>query len=498
MSWLARSIANTLKLDETDDDVSNVNGDDTKNHEKLQNQNDDASSSSPNSTPRGVKGDISELTKTLTSQFWGVASFLAPPPQSEPYKPLLESESDNPEGKSISGSAKDEFESEPVGITGIRNDFVEIGGRFRSGISMISNNIALSEITKMASNFLQLGSDNEEEEGGGNNSVPWGGGAVGVTDEVVSFVRDIAMHPETWLDFPLPDNDDNDDFNMSDTQQEHALAVEHLAPRLAALRIELCPGYMSESCFWKIYFVLLHPRLDNNDAELLSTPQIVKARALLSLELKNRTKAKLPDCSVEGSTDVQDSSSNQHEEPPSVPTKTDHNVMPETPFPESGTSTAKAEHEMEKYPVMSTEIAIVDKSVIEDKYVDQAKDQNRVVDSYNVLVENDEDDADDWLQEEISEVGASGGTIPVESEEDVSFSDLEEDDGDVPPAFKKTSYTSDKDKRDWVQLRKTSADSSNITESGGIETAGSKKATPNNPNAKESNEWLDVDDIDVA
>ncbi|GMP27679.1 hypothetical protein CsSME_00003561 [Camellia sinensis var. sinensis] len=61
---------------------------------------------------------------------------------------------------------------------------------------------------------------------------------------------------------------------MSDAQQEHALAVERLAPRLAALRIELCPGYMSEDCFWKIYFVLLHPRLSKNDAELLSTPQV--------------------------------------------------------------------------------------------------------------------------------------------------------------------------------------------------------------------------------
>lgn len=64
------------------------------------------------------------------------------------------------------------------------------------------------------------------------------------------------------------------DFDMTDAQQEHALAVERLVPRLAALRIELCPGYMSEHRFWKIYFVLLHPRLDVHDAELLSTPHV--------------------------------------------------------------------------------------------------------------------------------------------------------------------------------------------------------------------------------
>ncbi|KAL3526907.1 hypothetical protein ACH5RR_011563 [Cinchona calisaya] len=493
MSWLARSIANTLKLDDhDDDDVSALNEDDSKkssinskNPENQQNLNDDSLQSSPTSPPRGVKDDISELTKSLTRQFWGVASFLAPPPQSaEPYMP---------DDKLGSGSAGDQLDSDQVGIVGIRNDFVEIGGKFRSGISMLSNNIAVSEITKMASNFLQLGSESEEEDGKGNRNSS--GGAVGVTDEVVSFARDIAMHPETWLDFPLPENgDDDDDFDMSDAQQEHALAVEHLAPRLAALRIELCPGYMSESCFWKIYFVLLHPRLDKKDAELLSTTQIVKARALLSQELRNRTKPKLQDWSGEGTVDVKDSSNNQNEESLFVPSKTDQHNLPEK-YTESATSTAAAESETEKHPVMSTEIPIVDKSVIEEKCVVQIKDQNAVLDSYNVLVNKDEDDADDWLKEESSEVGgASSATIPIENEEDVSFSDLEEDDIDVPASFKKISYSSDKDTRDWVQLRKSCADSSESTESG----TASKKVTLNHPVSKESNDWLDIDDIDVV
>ena len=64
------------------------------------------------------------------------------------------------------------------------------------------------------------------------------------------------------------------EFELSDAQQEHALAIEQLVPRLSALRIELSPGYMSEACFWKIYFVLVHPRLNKHDAELLSTPQV--------------------------------------------------------------------------------------------------------------------------------------------------------------------------------------------------------------------------------
>lgn len=64
------------------------------------------------------------------------------------------------------------------------------------------------------------------------------------------------------------------DFEMSDVQQEHALAIEQLVPRLAALRIELCPNHMSERCFWKIYFMLVYPRLDEKDAELLFSPQV--------------------------------------------------------------------------------------------------------------------------------------------------------------------------------------------------------------------------------
>ena len=62
---------------------------------------------------------------------------------------------------------------------------------------------------------------------------------------------------------------------MTDAQQDHALAVESLAPELADLRIELCPSHMSEGYFWKIYFVLLHPKLRKDDAEILSTAQVI-------------------------------------------------------------------------------------------------------------------------------------------------------------------------------------------------------------------------------
>ncbi|KAL8089088.1 hypothetical protein AgCh_038743 [Apium graveolens] len=76
-------------------------------------------------------------------------------------------------------------------------------------------------------------------------------GVVGVTDRVVDFIRDVVMHPETWLDFPLPDIDDEEaDFDMSGAQQEHALAVKRLVPRLKSPRMELCPGVL-QGAVWQ-------------------------------------------------------------------------------------------------------------------------------------------------------------------------------------------------------------------------------------------------------
>lgn len=187
MSWFARSIANTLNLNDDQEEDSDYDHNDTNKSLEEKNLID-----SPSSPGRGVKEDLSELTQTLTRQFWGVASFLAPPPPPDP--PHI-SQSEPSEGIS------DPEGSDPEAISGIRSDLAEIGGKFRTGISNLSKNIDVSEITKLASNFLQLGDDEE----GDYDSLR---GIVGVTDDVVAFVRDIAMHPGTWLDFPLLEDED--------------------------------------------------------------------------------------------------------------------------------------------------------------------------------------------------------------------------------------------------------------------------------------------------
>ncbi|KAH0903014.1 hypothetical protein HID58_042517 [Brassica napus] len=397
MAWLARSIANSLKIDEEEEDeketIEDPGSDKPSSPSALKSQ-----------SPRGVKEDISELTKTFRSQLWGVASFLAPPPSSsDPTDEETRKSSDLAEG------------DEDL-MAGMRSDFVEIGGRFKTGISKLSGNLPVSEITKMASSFWQ-GGDSEERDGVGD--------VIGVTEEVVGFARDLALHPETWLDFPFPEEDNNfdasnssqsfADFEMTDAQYEHALAVERVATGLAVLRIELCPAYMSEYCFWRIYFVLMHPKFSKHDALLLSTPQVLESRALLSHELlhkRNKAAVVLPETSGDTGT------ANANEEPLTVsssePVKT---ISVETIH-----SSETSEVETEKHP-------------IENKPVTGSSPRVVQVDD-----DDDDDDVDDWLKDE-DNAGTVSSTVAtkhvVDEDEDVTFSDLEEDDDDVPVNYKK-------------------------------------------------------------
>jgi hypothetical protein len=196
MSWFARSIAATLSSTHSDDedDSGATSGDKTPPHASDTPGVDSGDPDEQPDTPsRGVKGDISELTETLTRRFWGVASFLAPP------LTQVEEEEDDDDETAPPAEAVDEEGVQSPRIAGIRSDLAEIGGRVKTGISMLSNANAVAEFSKIASSFLPFGPGDEELEGEGE--------AVGVTDEVVLFVKNISKHPETWLDFPLFVND---------------------------------------------------------------------------------------------------------------------------------------------------------------------------------------------------------------------------------------------------------------------------------------------------
>lgn len=62
------------------------------------------------------------------------------------------------------------------------------------------------------------------------------------------------------------------DFKMSEAQREHAENIEHLIPNLETLKVNL-NQQLGDERFWIIYFILLLPRLNEYDFELLSTPE---------------------------------------------------------------------------------------------------------------------------------------------------------------------------------------------------------------------------------
>lgn len=190
-----------------------------------------------------------------------MAAFLAPPPD-------------------VAAAAA---ESSSVAIEGIKNDLVEIGGSVKSSLSVLSS--------RLATNLLRFRSDGGEEDEGdeeeGEEEEDEDGGVVGVTDEVVDFVEEISLRPECWTDFPLSLDDD---INLSTAQKEHASTIERLVPSLADLRHTSC-NHLSEEKFWMIYFIFLLPRLHEQDAKLLSTPEIVEAREILLQQLRSRRNA---------------------------------------------------------------------------------------------------------------------------------------------------------------------------------------------------------------
>ncbi|KAK4274615.1 hypothetical protein QN277_017809 [Acacia crassicarpa] len=439
MSWLGRSLANSLRLGH-DDTV----GDDDDDCDFVPYQPHDPPPTSPKNheTPhlqqhqpldnefglenevlsRGVQEDLHVFKQTLTRQFWGMASFLAPPPlDSHPSYPSHRHTQSFPAASTRNRSdPSDRCVSQNVGESEAR--------RFRRVFSHIEEatfHRHATETLDMNPISISFGSQslrNEEtamEEHGFER-------AVGITDEVLAFASNIAMHPETWLDYPVEEEDDTDDFDMSDAQQEHALAIERLDHRLAALRIELCPCHMSESYFWKVYFVLLHSRLNKQDAEVLSTPQVLAARALWMEELQKQEKLE-SECFGRSTSYSRDTAPHEDFSPRSFDDSY-YGVMPR------GTYRFEEDYESGKHMGESSEAHFIDKVVVEEnsKTKTEDKDLSRVRSSKLVL-EDYEDDEYEWPEDDID-----GITVPVVNEEDISFSDLEDDNFSLRPFKSKT------------------------------------------------------------
>ncbi|ERN18009.1 uncharacterized protein LOC18446360 [Amborella trichopoda] len=193
-----------------------------------------------------------------------------PPFPSEVEEEKVDERTDNVWGMSLL-----EEKAISEAMEGVRKDFAELGENLKSSFSLFS----VKNLSKLTSSFLQLGADEPSEQRCDD---------MGVTKDVLEFARRASQRPETWLEFLSMDKPCSfDNFVLSNAQQGHASYIEHLVPEMAAVKLELCPHVMSEGHFWKIYFALLHPILNKDDAKLLSTPQMVKARDVMMQGLQN-------------------------------------------------------------------------------------------------------------------------------------------------------------------------------------------------------------------
>ncbi|GMH04558.1 hypothetical protein Nepgr_006398 [Nepenthes gracilis] len=418
MSWLSIPLPNpfkSLNFSFDDDEVSS---------DSERSQRDSAvGSSGAVASPGGVKDDISAIGETIGRQLRGVAAFLVPPPQ-----PPQSSAGDD-----------DGEDSSSQTLAGIRSDLAEIGGSFKSSLSLFSTSKAVSELSKLASNILQLNDENEgyeDEESAAR---------LGITHEVIEFVKELSTRPECWTDFPLTLNDD---FNMSDAQIAHALVVEQLLPSLASIR-ESLGADMSDKRFWMIYFILLFPRLDENDRELLSTPEVVEARDTLLLMLQN--KKSLDACNSEES-------------------EIDESIK-------ANSDPDKAETQN----VLSEEKAISAESFKEPRGM-----------------ENKDHESVNWSEEEVVNTRSTYANKQLKSEDDVSFSDLEDDDSDssnrrLGSGMGHAGPSSRPGSSDWVRLNKNAE-----TTGSGSREVQPKYQDRDYSEDDETNDWLTVDDFDPA
>ncbi|XP_024380486.1 uncharacterized protein [Physcomitrium patens] len=417
---------------------------------------DGLSNSSASGSPRaagdkltGLRSDLAELKGTMATGFSRIQTVIRAVTQDEDEDEDEDDDSSQVSlaGGSASGLPKNEGDetSRNIGISSLLKPLLVSMSSFRE---RLPRNERGEESPLVAGEHSQEEIDYETEHkvtgrsslGGGigglsrlaNSFIPFARDIVGeisgrdyyavaLTDEVVAFADNIAVHPETWLDFPLPEEEDDDDFEMTEVQQEHAKAVEQLSSKLAAVHRELCPAFLSEGRFWKIYLVLLHSRISKEDAELLSTPQVLKTRELL---LQRKEEPRMPDTAATQSERKELG-------------LTESNLL-DTPLESSAESAPspileEASQDATSLPKSSQEAV----SAVAD--VKEEEQNSSSVDFSALRLDDEDGDVDAFLDDEDNDVQETAQRVyhhaflllhagaAVSIDEDISFSDLEEE-----------------------------------------------------------------------
>eukprot|EP00270_Netrium_digitus_P009435 TRINITY_DN2866_c0_g1_i1.p1 TRINITY_DN2866_c0_g1~~TRINITY_DN2866_c0_g1_i1.p1 ORF type:complete len:649 (-),score=226.84 TRINITY_DN2866_c0_g1_i1:282-2228(-) len=407
----------------------------------------------------GIRRDMAELSDTLASSFSSVMRVVTgddivarstttwqqtPPSRPEYFHSSTERDASGSEvavGKGKGTTADEDDEAEGGGLLqAAKEDLSALTGTIKIGFSGIS---------KLATSILPFGLDDGSDGSDGDEGAGVGDdeGAHKLSDEVVAFANSIAIHPETWMDFPLPPEDeDGDDFILSPAQEDHVEAIEYAAPRLVALRLELTPVHMSESRFWKIYFVLIHSRLPPEQSALLSTPQVVEARNLVVENLKRQREGNEEEKLEEEKDEAGGDGAAERKKVEGVAVQENNGTVGEVEAAAGAQAQILEERRGEllaargSVPPMEplSESAMDDGKTLSapagSKHKNEAQvstgagaaDKHLEAGSAKVGKNDEEAEADDWLDDD----DADGGIAPATTsgaDEDVSFSDLEDE-----------------------------------------------------------------------
>lgn len=119
----------------------------------------------------------------------------------------------------------------------------------------------------------------------------------GVTDELREFVKGITMN--TFQDFPLEDDTEMSDVptvsnvrqDLTQWQERHANLVLSTVKEVSKLRYELCPRFMKERKFWRIYFILVNSHVAPYEKQYMEDVKLKSAEEEKEDDVKEIPKA---------------------------------------------------------------------------------------------------------------------------------------------------------------------------------------------------------------
>ena len=158
--------------------------------------------------------------------------------------------------------------------------------------------------------------------------------------------------------------------------------------------------------------------------------QILEAREELLQSSPTKNKLSSEGCKGGGpSSENRNVPSTQPEDRDLSPSRTQNKSgIFEAPSSQESTSNPMTDVKAYKHPISTTEAEIIDKSVIQEELVVKNEMTSVPTEKSNLYTAEDDDkEVDDWLQDMASVPRKTGNTTSVGEEEDVSFSDLEDD-----------------------------------------------------------------------